>query len=153
MDSRSVVGKAVVIGAGVMGAQIAAHLANARWHTTLLDIAPPVNPDSGKPEPRNTFAKRGLDRAQKLRPAPFFLPEYIQRITLGNVEDDLAAITDADWVLEAVVEKPDIKRRTHEAIEAHLGAKTIVTTNTSGLGISEMSEGRSESFRSRFFGT
>jgi len=150
MDRRSVGGKAVVVGAGVMGAQIAAHLANAGWQATLLDIAAPGADDT---KARNGITQKGLERAQKARPAAFFIPDLAGRVRLGNIEDDLHLVKDADWVVEAVVEKPDIKRNVHAAIESHLGPDTLVTTNTSGLSISEMSDGRSETFRSRFFGT
>jgi 3-hydroxyacyl-CoA dehydrogenase len=150
MDSRSVAGKAVVVGAGVMGAQIAAHLANAGWRGTLLDVAPA---DAQDAKSRNAFAQKGLERAQKTKPAAFFVPDLVSRVRLGNTSNDFALIREADWVLEAVVEKPEIKRQVHAAIEEHLGPDTLVTTNTSGLSISEMSEGRSDSFRSRFFGT
>jgi len=151
MDSRSVKGHAVVVGAGVMGAQIAAHLANAGWETGLLDIVPEGADE--EPKARNTITAKGLERAQKARPAAFFLPDYVSRIRIGNTTDNLDWIREADWVVEAVVEKLEIKRQVHAAIEAHLGPETFVTTNTSGLSIAEMSEGRSDSFRARFFGT
>src|SRR5438445_754321 len=102
MDAKSSRGNAVVVGAGVMGAQIAAHLANAGWRAALLDI---VAPDAGEDrKKRNSFAERGLERAKKARPGAFFVPENAQRIRLGNVEDDLGLIKTADWVIEAVVE-------------------------------------------------
>ena len=151
MDSRSVRGQAVILGAGVMGAQIAAHLVNAGWQASLLDIVPEGAGDDVKA--RNGLAQKGLDRAKKARPAAFFLPEYAGRIRLGNTTDHLAWIRDADWIVEAVVEKPEIKRQVHEAIDAHLSKETVVTTNTSGLSIAEMSDGRSDAFRARFFGT
>src|SRR5262245_41169443 len=112
MDSRSVAGKAVVVGAGVMGAQIAAHLANAGWRATLLDVAGEGASDA---QARNAAAQKGLERAQKARPAAFFVPDYADRIRIGNTADDLARIAEADWVVEAVVEKPDIKQRVHAA--------------------------------------
>jgi 3-hydroxyacyl-CoA dehydrogenase len=151
MDGRSVKGHGVVLGAGVMGAQIAAHLANAGWRSTLLDIVP-EGAGTGARE-RNDFAAKGVDRALKARPAAFFLPEFKDRITLGNFEDDLKVVKDADWVLEAIIEKPDIKRRIHASIDKFAGPATVVTTNTSGLSISEMSADCSESYRKRFFGS
>lgn len=151
MDTRSVTGKAVVIGAGVMGAQIAAHLANAGWHVDLLDIVPEGAGEGAKA--RNAFAARGLERAQKARPAAFYLPDYAQRIRLGNTTDNLDRIAEADWVIEAVVEKLDIKRAVLASVEERLGPQTVVTSNTSGLSIGEMAEGRSNDFRARFFGT
>src|SRR5438067_1885031 len=101
MDSRSAAGKAVVVGAGVMGAQIAAHLANAGWRSSLLDIVPEGAGEDARS--RNALAARGLERAQKARPAAFFLPEYAGRVRPGNTADNLAWITEADWVIEAVV--------------------------------------------------
>src|SRR5258706_10505055 len=144
-------GNAVVVGAGVMGAQIAAHLANAGWHATLLDIL--ADPSSSDKKSRNAAAARGLERAQKARPAAFFVPDLASGIRLGNIADDLALVKDANWVVEAVVEKPDIKHQIHEAIESYLREDALITTNTSGLSISEMCNGRSTSFQSRFFGT
>src|ERR1051326_2436409 len=90
MDSRSVAGKAVVVGAGVMGAQIAAHLANAGWRTSLLDVPG----EASDPKARSTPAQRGLERAQKAKPAAFFVPELASRIQVGNTADDLALIRD-----------------------------------------------------------
>src|SRR5438552_2740132 len=150
MDTRSVNGRAVVVGAGVMGAQIAAHLANAGWNAGLLDIVPEGAED---PTARSAPAAKGLERARKARPAAFFLPDYTARVCVGNIVDDLDRIREADWVIEAVVEKPEVKRQVHALIEAHLGPETIVTTNTSGLSLADMAEGRSDSFRARFFGT
>src|SRR5262249_5350689 len=144
-------GNAVVVGAGVMGAQIAAHLANAGWHATLLDIL--LDPSAEGPKARNSAAAKGLERAQKARPAAFFVSDLANGIKLGNIADDLPSIQTADWVVEAVVEKPDIKHRIHESIEAHLPENALITTNTSGLSISEMCSGRSSSFQFRFFGT
>ncbi len=149
MDRKSVSGNAVVVGAGVMGAQIAAHLANAGWRATLLDVA-------GQGEDRksrNAPVTKGLERAQKARPAAFFVPEYTDRITLGNTTDDLETLRKADWICEAVVEKEGIKKQVHAAIDAHAGPNAIVTTNTSALSISGMSAACSESYRKRFFGT
>ena len=88
MDSRSVAGRAVVVGAGVMGGQIAAHLANAGWNAVLLDIVPDGADSS--PKSRNGMAANGLERTKKARPAAFFVPENVQRIELGNIDDNLA---------------------------------------------------------------
>ncbi len=151
MDGRSVKGHGVILGAGVMGAQIAAHLANAGWRATLLDIVPEGAGSSAKE--RNDFAAKGVDKALKARPAAFYVPEYKDRIALGNLEDDLKAVKGADWVLEVVIEKPDVKRKIHAAIDKLAGPETVVTTNTSGLSISEMSADCSESYRKRFFGS
>ncbi|RLB41122.1 MAG: 3-hydroxyacyl-CoA dehydrogenase [Deltaproteobacteria bacterium] len=150
--------KAGVIGAGVMGATIAAHLANTRIHTVLLDIVPPQLTDEDKkkglteesPEFRNKFAKKGLENALKSRPASFYLPEYAKRIKVGNLEDNLDWLKDVDWIIEVVVERLDIKQSVFEKIESVLTPGTIVTSNTSGLSARAMSEGRSENFRKHF---
>jgi 3-hydroxyacyl-CoA dehydrogenase len=145
MDQRSVTGHAVVLGAGVMGAQIAAHLVNAGWKATLLDVpGDPANPTAP--------ARRGLERAAKARPAAFFLPDLAERITLGTL-DDLGVCAEADWVVEAVVEKPEIKHALHQRLENAAGPYTVLSTNTSGLSLREMLEGRGEAFRRRFLGT
>jgi 3-hydroxyacyl-CoA dehydrogenase len=134
-----------------MGAQIAAHLANAGWHAGLLDIVPAGDGDDAKS--RNALAAKGLERAQKARPAAFFLPEYAGRVRIGNTTDNLDWLRDSDWVVEAVVEKPEVKRKVHATLEQHLGPETLVTTNTSGLSLADMTEGRSASYLARFFGT
>src|SRR5207248_102122 len=148
MDRKSVTGQAVVVGAGVMGAQIAAHLANAGWRATLLDIATEGAGDDRKS--RNAVATRGLERAQTAKPPAFFLPEYRDRIVLGNTKDDLTSLKHADWIIEAVVEKEEIKKQVHTAIDAHAGHNALVTTNTSALSIGGMSAACSPSYRSRF---
>ena len=151
MRRLGVHGKAVVVGAGVMGAQIAAHLVNAGWEVSLLDI--PSEAVASDLKVRNQMANRGLDRAVKARPPAFFLSELASRIRIGNTTDNLDWLKDADWVVEAVVEKPEIKRQLHTRLETHVGPNTLITTNTSGLSISGMAADCSASYRSRFFGT
>src|SRR5258705_9445 len=141
--------KAAVIGAGNMGAQIAAHLANVGIPSLLMDVPPTdLTPDEQKRgltlkdrEVRNRATKTLFERAKKLSPAPFFVPENASLITLGNVEDDLAEVKNADWIIEAVLERMDLKRDIHARIAAHARSDAIVTTNTSGLSINGMSEG------------
>ena len=137
---------AAVLGAGTMGAQIAAHLANAGLEVHLLDIAP----DEGSP---NDVVERGFKQARKASPDPFFTDEVAERIYLGNFEDHFDRIGEVDWVLEAVVERMDIKRDVHARIEEHARADAVISTNTSGLPIHEIAEGRSEGFKRRFLGT
>ncbi len=139
--------RAAVLGAGTMGAQIAAHLANVGLHVDLLDIP---GKDSDDPD---EIARAGLSRAKKIRPNPFFTTSAADRIFIGNFEQDFDRLRDADWVLEAVVERMDIKRSLMERVEAAVGENTIVSTNTSGLSIAEIASGRSEAFRRRFLGT
>lgn len=136
--------KAAVLGAGVMGAAIAAHLANVGIPSLLLDIVPPEAQD------RNIVAKTGLERALKARPAAFYSQRSAALITVGNVEDDLSKLAEVDWVIEAVVERLDIKHNLYEKVEAVLKPGTIITSNTSGLPAHLLIEGRSAEFRRHF---
>lgn len=139
--------RAVVLGAGTMGAQIAAHLANAGMHVDLLDMAGDDQDDL------NAVVRAGLGRSKKMRPDPFFTSETAERISIGTFDQDFDRLEHADWVLEAVVERLDIKRSLLERIEAAVGEQAIISTNTSGLSIAEMASGRSADFRRRFLGT
>ncbi len=153
--------KAAVLGAGVMGAQIAAHLANAGIPCLLLDIVPkdltPEEQAKGLtlelPLVRNRIGAAGLEAAKKAKPAAFFSPELASLVSVGNFEDDLPKLKNCDWVIEAIVENPEIKRSLYERIEPHLHQDAIVTSNTSGIPLSSLAEGRSENFRRRFLGT
>ncbi|MCY3594802.1 MAG: 3-hydroxyacyl-CoA dehydrogenase NAD-binding domain-containing protein [Bacteroidetes bacterium] len=137
---------AAVIGAGTMGAQIAAHLANAGVQVLLLDLAAEGS------DPRALVKKR-LKGASKLKPSPFFTKATSQRIRCGTIEHDLGKISGAEWVIEAVVERLDIKQDLLEKIEAHTDQDNIVSTNTSGIPIRALVQGRSPEFRQRFLGT
>jgi 3-hydroxyacyl-CoA dehydrogenase len=147
--------RAAVVGSGVMGSALAAHLANAGIPTRLLDILPPDTDgaDASSAEFRNALACRGLEQAAKARPAAFFSPDLSRLITVGNLEDDLADLEDVDWVLEAVVERLDIKQELFERICPHISAGAIVTTNTSGLSVTEMAASLPGDLQPRFFGT
>jgi 3-hydroxyacyl-CoA dehydrogenase len=153
--------RAAVLGAGVMGAQIAAHLANAGVPCLLLDIVPKsltreeaaLGLSLDSPRVRNRIAQAGLDAARKARPAAFFSPEAADLVSTGNFEDDLSRLKDCDWVIEAIIENLDIKRELYARLEPHLHPETIVSSNTSGIPIARLTEGRSENFRSRFLGT
>ncbi len=149
--------RAAVLGSGVMGSALAAHLANAGIPTLLLDIVPPsgskVKGDPSSREYRDAFARAGLERSLKSKPAAFFSAARARRVTVGNLEDDLAKLKDCDWILEAVVEKLDVKRSLFEKIAPHLKDGAIVTTNTSGLSITDMAGVLPESIRPRFLGT
>ena len=141
--------KVVILGAGTMGARIAAHFANAGVPSFLLDIVPP---DADGPA-RNKIAAAGLDGAKKSKPAAFFEPSLARLVTIGNFEDDLKQLASVDWVIEAVVENLDIKRSLLKKVEAVRKPGTIVTTNTSGLPVGKIAEGFSEDFRRSWFGT
>jgi len=152
--------KAAVLGAGTMGAQIAAHLANAGVPTLLLDIAPreltPEEQAKGltleSPQVRNRIARNGLDAAKNAKPAAFFTPDAASLVTFGNFDDDLAKLKDRDLIVEAVVENLDIKRSLFERIEKHRKPGSIVASNTSGIPIHLLAEGRSDDFKQHFLG-
>ena len=141
--------KVAVLGAGTMGARIAAHFANAGVPSYLFDIVPP---DADGPA-RNKIAAAGLDAARKSKPAAFFEPSLAKFITVGNFEDDLKKLADVDWIIEAVVENLDIKRSLLKKVDAVRKPGTIVTTNTSGLPVSKIAEGFADDFRRSWFGT
>lgn len=132
--------RAAVLGAGTMGAQIAAHLANAGVPVRLLDL------DAAA-------AQAGLKRARALKPDPFFTPDVERRITPGGFDTDLATVADCDWVIEAIVEDLDAKRALLDRLQPHLADDAIVSTNTSGIPIAAIAEGRDASFRRRWLGT
>jgi len=152
--------KAAVLGAGTMGAQIAAHLANAHIPTLLLDIPPreltPEEQAKGltlqSKEVRNRIARNGLDAVRKARPAPFFAPEFASLVTIGNFDDDLVKLKDCDLIIEAVVENLEIKRSLYQRVEQHRRPHSIVASNTSGIPIHLLAEGRSDDFRQHFLG-
>src|SRR3989475_4534268 len=146
--------KVAVLGAGTMGARIAAHLANAGVPCYLLDIVPPDAAAGGADRTkRNAIAAAGLEAAKKSKPAAFFDPSLARLVTIGNFEDDLKLLGDADWIIEAVVERLDIKRELLKKVEAVRRPGTIITTNTSGLPVGKIVEGFSEDFRRSWFGT
>jgi 3-hydroxyacyl-CoA dehydrogenase len=131
---------ATVLGAGVMGSQIAAHLANAGVPVLLLDVTPQA-------------AREGVDKARALKPDPFFTPDTHTLISTGGFDDGLARASQSDWIIEAIVERLDVKRQLFERLEPHRRADAIVSTNTSGIPIAAIAEGRSEGFQRRFLGT
>ena len=153
--------RAAVIGSGVMGAQIAAHLANVGIPSLLLDLVPQqLTPEEEKgglsldhPAVRNRLATEAIRRLQKLSPAPLFRADYAKLITPGNLEDDLHRIAEVDWVIEVIVESLEPKRELLERIERHWHEGIIVSTNTSGISINAMVEGRGEAFRRHLLGT
>src|SRR5918999_562632 len=139
-SSRVRIRSAAVLGAGTMGAQIAAHLANAGYPVTLLDVSIEA-------------AKTGLERASRLKPDPFFTRDAASLISLGGFDGDLVGVADADWVVEAVIEERDAKRSLLERVDAVRRPGAIVSSNTSGLSIEGLAEGRSADFRRHWLGT
>ncbi|HEY1470788.1 MAG TPA: 3-hydroxyacyl-CoA dehydrogenase NAD-binding domain-containing protein [Candidatus Acidoferrum sp.] len=147
MTSR--IQKTVVLGAGTMGARIAAHFANAGLSCLLLDIVP----KGATQADRNKLAQAGIDAAKKSKPAAFFSPSLASRITIGNFEDDLPRIADADWIIEAVAENLEIKRNLLAKVAQFRKPGSIVTTNTSGLPVHLIAEGLPEEFQQHWAGT
>src|SRR2546427_6038116 len=141
--------KVAVLGAGTMGARIAAHFANAGVPSLLLDMVPPDADDAA----RNKIAAAGLEAAKKSKPAAFYEPSLARLVAIGNFEDDLKRLADVDWIVEAIVENLEIKRSLLKRVEAIRKPGTIITTNTSGLPIAKIAEGFSDDFRRSWFGT
>lgn len=133
--------KAAVLGAGVMGAQIAAHLANAGLEVILLDIP-------AKEGPKNGIVEAAFQKILKMKPAPFADSAAPRRITTGNFEEHFHLLKDAEWVIEVVIEHLPVKQQLMARLEEALPAHTIVSTNTSGLPIHQIAEGRSPAFKS-----
>ena len=155
------INRVAVLGSGTMGAQIAAHCANAGLEVLLLDIAPKELTKQeesrgltleSKPV-RNRIVNAGLEAAKKIKPAAFFSPKLSSLIDVGNFDDDLAKLSGVDWIIEAIVEKLDIKRDLFSKVDKVRKAGTIVSSNTSGIPIKAMSEGMSDDFRKHFLGT
>src|SRR5512132_2777825 len=138
--------KAVVIGSGTMGAAIAAHLANAGVPVTLLDIVPKDAPADNK-EARNQIVNEGWDRCLKAKPANLMAAELKTLVKLGNLEDDFGVVGEADWVCEAIVENLKIKQELMARIDEARKLHGIVTTNTSGIPVASIAEGRSDGFK------
>ena len=139
--------RAAVLGAGVMGRAIAAHLANAGLDVLLLDVVPAGASD------RNRLADAALAALLKDRPAPLFDPKLIRRVRPGNLEDDLDSLRDVDWVIEAVVERLDVKQALFAKVAQHVGPQTIVSSNTSGIPIEQIALALPAELRPRFLGT
>ncbi len=143
--------KAAVIGSGTMGAAIAAHLANAGIPVTLLDIVPKDAPANDKPA-RNKIVNEGWDRCLKAKPANLISADLKTLVKLGNLEDDFGAMAEADWIVEAIVENLRIKRELMARIDEVRKPSAIVSTNTSGIPVYAIAEGRSEEFKKHFLG-
>ena len=153
--------RAAVLGAGVMGSGIAAHLANAGIPVLLLDIVPPKFTEEdekkglGETDPRfrSKFALAGLEGLKKSKPAALYSKRFLPLIEVGNFEDDWDKLADCDWIVEVVVERMDIKQKVFGRVDEIRKKGSIVSSNTSGLSISGMTEGRSDDFRSHFLVT
>ncbi|WP_432711685.1 3-hydroxyacyl-CoA dehydrogenase NAD-binding domain-containing protein [Pedobacter sp.] len=140
------INKVAVLGSGIMGSRIACHFANIGVEVLLLDIAP-------KEGPRNSIVDTALQTAIKTNPSPVYAKKVVQKITTGNFEDDMPKIAAYDWIIEVVVENIDIKKKVFDQVEQYRKPGTLVTSNTSGIPIHLMAEGRSADFRANFCGS
>ena len=155
------INRVAVIGSGTMGAAIAAHLANVGIPSVLLDIVPreltPAEQQAGltleHPAVRNRIVNEGLERCLNARPSNFYVKENVELISIGNLEDDFDWLGDVDWIIEVIVERLDIKKQLMERIDAVRRPDAIISTNTSGIPIHQIAEGRSEGFQAHFMGT
>ncbi|HMB63267.1 MAG TPA: 3-hydroxyacyl-CoA dehydrogenase family protein, partial [Eudoraea sp.] len=153
--------KVAVIGSGIMGSGIACHFANIGVEVLLLDIVPGQLSDKEKAKGlslsdkavRNRLVNDALAASLKSKPSPIYHKDFAQRITTGNLEDDIHKVAGVDWIIEVVVERLDIKKKVFENLERHRTDGTLITTNTSGIPIKFMSEGRSDDFQEHFCGT
>lgn len=158
---KRIIKKVAVVGSGIMGSGIACHFANIGVEVLLLDIVPRELNDKEKASGltledkvvRNRLVNDSLTAALKSKPSPIYHQKFANRITTGNLEDDIAKVADVDWIIEVVVERLDIKKMVFENLEKHRTQGTLITSNTSGIPIHFMSEGRSEDFQKHFCGT
>ena len=153
--------KVAVLGSGVMGSRIACHFANIGCEVILLDIVPRELSDEDKKKGltadskkfRNKIVDGALQFALKSNPSPIYKKSFANRIETGNLEDDLSKISECDWIIEVVIERLDIKQQVFENVEKHRTPGTLITTNTSGIPIHMMLDGRSDDFKKHFCGT
>ncbi|HLP12898.1 MAG TPA: 3-hydroxyacyl-CoA dehydrogenase/enoyl-CoA hydratase family protein [Flavobacteriales bacterium] len=144
--------KVAVLGSGVMGSRIACHFANIGVEVVLLDILPKDAPEGNKPA-RNKIVNDALQAALKSNPNPIYHASYVQRIVTGNFTDNMSMISACDWIIEVVVERIDIKKIIFDQVEQYRKPGTIISSNTSGIPINLMCEGRSDDFKKNFCGT
>ncbi|MDT0647296.1 3-hydroxyacyl-CoA dehydrogenase/enoyl-CoA hydratase family protein [Zunongwangia sp. F260] len=155
------INKVAVIGSGIMGSGIACHFANIGVEVLLLDIIPRELNDKEKKKGlsledkavRNRIVNDSLQASLKSKPSPIYHQDFARRIKTGNLEDDISKVSEVDWIIEVVVERLDIKQQVFENLEKHRQEGTLITSNTSGIPIQQMSEGRSEDFQKHFCGT
>ncbi len=155
------INKVAVIGSGIMGSGIACHFANIGVEVLLLDIVPRELNDKEKKkgltledkEVRDRLVNESLQSALKSKPSPIYHKDFANRIETGNMEDDISKVSEVDWIIEVVVERLDIKKQVFDNLEKHRKKGTLITSNTSGIPIQQMSEGRSEDFQQHFCGT
>ncbi|MGA8855070.1 MAG: 3-hydroxyacyl-CoA dehydrogenase NAD-binding domain-containing protein [Christiangramia sp.] len=155
------INKVAVVGSGIMGSGIACHFANIGVEVLLLDIVPRELNDKEKKKGltledevvRNRIVNESLQDSVKSKPSPIYHKDFVKRIKTGNLEDDIHKVSEADWIIEVVVERLDIKKQVFENLEKHRKQGTLITSNTSGIPINFMTEGRSDDFKKHFCGT
>ena len=155
------INKVAVIGSGIMGSGIACHFANIGVEVLLLDIVPRELSDKEKKQGktledksvRNRIVNEALQDSLKSNPSPIYHQDFAKRITTGNLEDDIHQVKDADWIIEVVVERLDIKQQVFENLEKYRKPGTIISSNTSGIPIKFMTKDRSDDFKKHFCGT
>ena len=145
--------KVAVLGSGVMGSRIACHFAGMGVQVLLLDIVPNNLPADAKHAERNKIVNDALTAAIKSNPSPVYHKDVVKKITTGNFDDNMKDIASCDWIIEVVVERLDIKKLVYEKVEQFRKPGTLITSNTSGIPIHMLSEGRSEDFKKHFCGT
>ncbi len=151
--SKRIIKKVAVLGSGVMGSRIACHFAGVGLQVLLLDILPKDLPADAKPAARNHIVNDALAAALKSNPSPVYTKDVVKRISTGNFTDNMKDIADCDWVIEVVVERLDIKQLVFTDVEKYRKPGTLITSNTSGIPIHMMTEGRSDDFKKHFCGT
>jgi 3-hydroxyacyl-CoA dehydrogenase len=151
--SKRIIKKVAVLGSGVMGSRIALHFAGIGLQVLLLDIVPADAKDTDNKTLRNKIVNDSLQAAIKSNPSPVFTKEVIKRVATGNFDDNLKDLSTYDWIIEVVVERLDIKQSLYEKVEQYRKPGTLITSNTSGIPIHLLSEGRSEDFKKHFCGT
>src|ERR1043166_1129272 len=159
--AKRIIKKVAVLGSGVMGSRIACHFAGIGVQVLLLDIAPTASSEAEAakklplehPAVRNRIVNDALAAAIKSNPSPVYTKDVVKRITTGNFTDNLKDIAGCDWTIEVVVERLDIKQQLYEKVEQFRKPGTLITSNTSGIPIHMLAEGRSEDFKKHFCGT
>src|SRR5688572_37596 len=150
---RRIIKKVAVLGSGVMGSRIACHFAGIGVQVLLLDIVPNEVKDSENKQLRNKIVNDSLQAALKSNPSPVYSKDVVKKISTGNFDDNLKDLSSYDWIIEVVVERLDIKRSLYEKVEQVRKPGSLITSNTSGIPIHMLSEGRSEDFKKHFCGT
>ncbi len=150
---KRIIKKVAVLGSGVMGSRIACHFAGIGIQVLLLDIVPKEASESKDKKLRNKIVNDSLQAALKSNPSPVFNKDVVKKITTGNFDDDMKDIATCDWIIEVVVERLDIKKSVYEKVEQFRKVGTLITSNTSGIPIHMLNEGRSEDFKKNFCGT